>query len=259
MRYRIRFVLQEIDLEGDDVLIGRGSQCTVTIDDPLVSRQHLRLAFAGSEPRIHDLSSRNGTLLNGKPLVGSAVLRDGDRIRIGTQELVFLASGDDRTTHRTTGSLTVCIDCGIPYPRARDRCPHCGSPPTADGEDTVVMDGPASGWTFHLLSEVVDRAIDQGRLADADRMMKRGVDELQEQLDRGREIDPDRVFRVAESALRLGCALRSAGWIERSGHLYRRFARPPSGDSLALLDALPAEPQLEGPIRFVAGLAYRLT
>ena len=90
VRYPVRFHLQEVDLSGDAVIVGRGATCQITIDDPMLSRRHARLDLRGSEPEIEDLGSRNGTQLDGSPLRGRAVLRDGDRIRLGTRELVFL-------------------------------------------------------------------------------------------------------------------------------------------------------------------------
>jgi hypothetical protein len=244
LRYRLRFHLQEIDLIGDEVVIGRGSVGHVTIDDPMLSRRHIRIDLSGSEPTLEDLHSRNGTQLNGRPLIGRATLKDGDRIRIGTQELVFLIPNAAKKNHRTTCGLTFCAGCAVPYPSTSAQCPHCGAIPTEEGATASIRDVAASGWTFHLLSQVVDRAIDQGRLADAERMMSRGVSELEEQLEEGVELEPSRVLGVAECAARLGCALRSARWLEIGARLYGRAGEPPSREVLALIDELPADERL---------------
>ena len=52
--------------------------------DPTVSRVHATFACAGGEWRITVLG-RNGVLLNGAPLNGEHVIRDGDAIRWGRQ------------------------------------------------------------------------------------------------------------------------------------------------------------------------------
>ena len=244
MRYRLRFHLQEVDLAGDEVVVGRGSMGHVTIDDPMLSRRHIRFDLSGSEPTLEDLHSRNGTQLNERPLVGRATLKDGARIRIGTQELVFLVPNAAKKNHRTTCGLTFCTACAVPYPSASAQCPHCGAIPTEQGVSTSVRDVAASGWTFHLLSQVVDRAMDQGRLADAERMMSRGVSELEEQLEEGVEVEPSRILAVAECAARLGCALRSGRWLEIGARLYGRAGEPPSLEVLALVDELPADARL---------------
>ncbi len=52
--------------------------------DPTVSRVHATFACAGGEWRITVLG-RNGVLLNGAPVNGEHVIRDGDAIRWGRQ------------------------------------------------------------------------------------------------------------------------------------------------------------------------------
>ena len=241
VRYRLRTGLQEIDLIADEVLIGRGSRCGLTIDDPMISREHLRLDLSGDQPRVQDLGSRNGTLLNGRALQSSAVLSDGDRIRLGSQELVFLIARPRKSARRTTGPLSFCNECGIPYPSDSYQCPHCGWLPTEPGITRDKRDVLASSWTFHLLSDVVERAMNQGRLADAERMMTRGMAELERQLDRGADVAVERVYRIAECAARLGCALRSSHWVRAAAALYARIDAMPSRDVLVLMDSLSLE------------------
>jgi hypothetical protein len=79
-------------------------------------------------------------------------------------------------------------------------------------------------------------------------MMTRGVDELEEQLDQGVEVESSRVLRVAECAARLGCALRTARWLEVSARLYDRVLEPPSEEILTAVDQLPNDPHLSDAI-----------
>lgn len=253
MRYRLRLHLQEIDLPGSEVIIGRGSICQVTIDDPMLSRRHVRIDFSGSQPTIEDLRSRNGTQLNGRPLVGRASLKDGDRIRVGTQELVFLTPGVPKTDFRTTSGLTFCVGCAVPYPSASMQCPHCGAVATQQDTRSSTRDVGSTGWTFHLLSQVVSRAMEQGRLADAERMMSRGVAELDDQLDGGIAVERCHVSDLAECATRLGTFLRSARWLEVGARLYRRAGEAPSKEVLGLLDGLPADEGLADAVSLLRG------
>jgi hypothetical protein len=240
-RYRLRFHLHEVDLVGDEIVVGRGSTGQVTIDDPMLSRRHIRIDLSGSEPVLEDLRSRNGTQLNGRPLVGRATLQDGDRIRIGTQELVFLIPTAVRKNHRTTSGLTFCVGCAVPYPSASLQCPHCGAASREQDANTSVRQASAAGWTFLLLSQVVGRAIDQGRLADAERMLGRGVSELEEQLNQGVEVERSWLVGIAECAARLGCALRSARWLQTGARLYGRAGESASRGVLSLIDQLPSD------------------
>ena len=248
MRYRLRFHLQEVDLVGEEIIIGRGAMGQITIDDPMLSRRHVRIDLSGTAPTVEDLSSRNGTQLNGHALVDRATLSDGDRIRIGTQELVFLAPGTTMKNDRNTSALRFCAGCAIPYPARSPHCPHCGAVQDNEGGRPEAREVVASGWTFHLLSQVVARAIEQGRLTDAERMMSRGVTELEEQLAQGIEVESTHVIEVAECATRLGCALRSARWIGIGARLYRCSGEAPSREVLTLVDELPGDVGLDAAI-----------
>lgn len=67
--------------------IGRGPAADFILDAPLVSRLHCRLTADRSDQLVlEDLGSTNGTEVNGER-VQRAVLREGDRLRIGRVEL----------------------------------------------------------------------------------------------------------------------------------------------------------------------------
>lgn len=64
-----------VDVDGDTAVIGRSPDADVTVSNPLVSAQHLRID-AGVV--IHDLRSRNGTWSRGVRLEGPTLLRNGE-------------------------------------------------------------------------------------------------------------------------------------------------------------------------------------
>jgi serine/threonine-protein kinase PknK len=85
------------EVKGDEVVIGRDPKADVPVEDRTLSRRHCRI-YAGSDGwRVTDVGSRNGTLLNGTPVL-DALLAEGDRIELGeTQVSVLLpASGAER-------------------------------------------------------------------------------------------------------------------------------------------------------------------
>lgn len=69
------------------LLLGRHSDCDVTVDDLTVSRRHAKLIFRDGCWILHDLGSKNGTILNGA-LVTRCQLRPGDRLSLGEHDLV---------------------------------------------------------------------------------------------------------------------------------------------------------------------------
>jgi hypothetical protein len=70
------------------VVLGRARECEVRIADVNVSRRHAELLQEGATYWINDLGSTNGVVLNGRE-VERERLRDGDRITLGSTEIVF--------------------------------------------------------------------------------------------------------------------------------------------------------------------------
>jgi len=152
-RYRLRFLLQEFDLPTGETVIGRGAECHITIFDPSISRKHARIRIERDRAYLEDLGSRNGCRVNGSYIKRLTELHDGDRIRLGTQELVISEVRATPHSHRQTGSLCYCAVCKSAYPKEIQECPHCGSslrghPPSgnmeADDDPTTPLGRIAS-------------------------------------------------------------------------------------------------------------------
>jgi Nif-specific regulatory protein len=82
-------------------LIGRGSDCHISLQDPLCSRVHATLSSTPDGWVISDAESRNGTLVNGQK-IDEATIVDGNTIKVGSAEFEFheseeppTAQGDD--------------------------------------------------------------------------------------------------------------------------------------------------------------------
>jgi hypothetical protein len=71
-------------ITGNILTFGRDSDNDIVLDDTQVSRNHARLIRQGDEVIMEDLGSTNGTLVNGKPIVGQHVLQPADIISIGS-------------------------------------------------------------------------------------------------------------------------------------------------------------------------------
>jgi diguanylate cyclase (GGDEF)-like protein len=75
------------------VSIGRGTDCTILIDDHSVSRRHARVEPTPQGYLAEDLGSTNGTFVNDRPVVRQ-MLQDGDYLRVGNCIYRFLAGGN---------------------------------------------------------------------------------------------------------------------------------------------------------------------
>ena len=73
---------QRFDLIGG-LSIGRSKDADVRIDDRYASSIHARVFSREGRFYVEDMSSTNGTLLNGATLQGEAELIDGDTVQIG--------------------------------------------------------------------------------------------------------------------------------------------------------------------------------
>ena len=67
--------------------IGRAPRADFIVDAALVSRLHCRISATDDNLEVVDLSSTNGTFVNGKR-VKNARLAAGDRLRVGRVELL---------------------------------------------------------------------------------------------------------------------------------------------------------------------------
>ncbi len=74
----------------DRLVIGRGEDCSLRIFDESASRRHAEIVVEDGVARLVDLGSSNGTYHNGRR-VSAENLSDGDLVRIGGTEMIFLA------------------------------------------------------------------------------------------------------------------------------------------------------------------------
>ena len=103
----IKLILEEggdsrtLELDVVELTIGRTADNAIRVSDALSSRKHCRIHKTDEGFVVEDLKSRNGTTLNGKPLVEPKVLAIGDRIAIGLSVVHFGARLDRSRSSRS--------------------------------------------------------------------------------------------------------------------------------------------------------------
>lgn len=75
-------------LTGPVTVIGRGSECDITIDDSGISRRHLELRNTPGGVIVRDLGSTNGTFVENHK-IDAATLVDGNTITLGRTHMMF--------------------------------------------------------------------------------------------------------------------------------------------------------------------------
>ncbi len=70
-------------------VIGRSHDCEIVLEDTGISRRHAELRPGADGWTVTDLGSTNGVRVNGRDVHGAQPLRPGDRIELGSTEIVF--------------------------------------------------------------------------------------------------------------------------------------------------------------------------
>ena len=79
MRFRLRYLQHDLELNEGTFAVGRNASCQLSLDDPLVSRRHAIFELQGGAVTIEDLNSRNGVIVNGHRIDAKVNLNVGDR------------------------------------------------------------------------------------------------------------------------------------------------------------------------------------
>lgn len=71
------------DLAAAPVLIGRGNDAAIKLDDDYVSTRHARIVASGDQWYVEDLGSTNGTYLGSQRITQPVPIGLGSQVRIG--------------------------------------------------------------------------------------------------------------------------------------------------------------------------------
>jgi sigma-B regulation protein RsbU (phosphoserine phosphatase) len=95
---------QFFELTADETVVGRDQFCDIVLRNHTVSRQHARIVRSAEGFLIEDLSSLNGTYINGRRIEGRAPIKDQDRIHF--YEVVTLFHAGAPPTGDTAAAAT---------------------------------------------------------------------------------------------------------------------------------------------------------
>jgi diguanylate cyclase (GGDEF)-like protein len=90
------------------VVLGRGEDCDVRLQDHSVSRKHAKIEPTAEGFYVTDQQSTNGTFVNDRQLDASWLLKDGDYLRVGNCIYRYLAGGNiEAEYHEEIYRLTI--------------------------------------------------------------------------------------------------------------------------------------------------------
>jgi len=86
----LSFKVNEAYTLDSDVTIGRGNQNDIVIKDSYISKKHAQITIDEEEFFLEDLESANGTYINEDRISDVVKLKNGDRIKLGEVEFLFV-------------------------------------------------------------------------------------------------------------------------------------------------------------------------
>ncbi len=212
---RLRYLGHNLEVPEGEFVIGRSSRCQLSIDDPLISRQHAVLTIAQGRATVEDLSSRNGLLINGKKIDGVTALHDGDAITVGTQVMtIHGVVAPDAAKPRRSELQTMQTSSWLEQPaeESADNT-QIGPSPFKMPPDTRVNE-------LTLVGAVAEKALAMGRPEDANRLLERPLRDVLSRTQSDATIDLGLVLRAATLAMKLAAALNRGEWADYVFELY---------------------------------------
>ena len=188
MRHTLRYNHHDIELPEGEFVIGRAANCQLSLDDPLVSRNHATLSVTVDAVVVADLGSRNGVRVNGERIEGKRKLSHGDQISIGSQEMTVMSRREIAA-------------------------------------DTLIQAPTQRVATFGLLGILADKALAMGRGEEAEKLLFEQMDQVLVDAQRGVSVPPETLERACDYALKLASATSNGRWVDFIFRLHNALGR----------------------------------
>lgn len=241
MAFRLRYLAHDLELVVGEFVIGRSVDCQLSLDDPLVSRRHAVIRISRGAVTVQDLGSRNGVLVNAVKIDGERPVVAGDKISIGSQEMLLLSVEEhahlprvnDDVYRRATQTLGAAYVVDLRNALDANSGALLGSAAAAAAaiagdriSDPPTGDVSRSRQSFQLLGGVADKALAMGRAEDAERILQALLLDVITRARDGQVIEPAMAEAAAKYAARLGGATTRGSWVDYVFELYKRQKKP---------------------------------
>jgi pSer/pThr/pTyr-binding forkhead associated (FHA) protein len=219
--FRLLYRGKEIPLESGEYVIGRAPGSDVLVDEPRVSRRHARLLVNDTTALLEDLQSENGVFVNEQRIRRSVRLSDGDRILVGTQEIVFVVGPADWDAARSSGTIEIAPPSSAPWRVTRKMAE--GVPSTLEAD------------AFQYLGDIAERMIRVGRGSTAERLLRGHLEEVMAAALATGRVSGDVIDAACVNALRLAIGIKKGEWIDFVIELLLILRTPPGPSITATL------------------------
>ena len=219
MRYRLRHLDHDIELNAGEFVVGRSSECQLAFDDALISRRHACCVTSEGGVTVEDLQSRNGVLVNGERITTRVNLQHGATIRIGGQELMLAVLGAADVEVDGEGRASSLL-------RTLPRVSETVDDPL--GLSAAFSEEPSTvrrAETLHMLLGVAEKAFAMGRSSLAEGMLSGPLTEFFEARRGGQRALPAALEDAARLCAKLATVTGKGMWADRAIELYAQDAR----------------------------------
>jgi predicted component of type VI protein secretion system len=229
MRFRLRYLHHDLELSEGQFVVGRSASCQLSLDDALVSRRHAMLVVSRDSVTVEDLESRNGVVVNGERITARVPVKPGDKIVIGSQELLLQrgaehSARDTADIKRTLSAMAVPPDPDAERAMLRPIERRLSSPlPPADVDEPSVI---RRAEAFSLLGGVAEKALAMGRAEEAERLLSAPLSEVMDASRSGKRLSAELVDQATRFAAKLATATGKGPWVDFVIELYRVQGRP---------------------------------
>ncbi|HYP98746.1 MAG TPA: FHA domain-containing protein [Polyangiaceae bacterium] len=223
-RFWLEYQGRTFELRAGEILIGRSSNCHLVLDDGLVSRRHAQIIITDEKATIEDFSSANGVFVNNKRVSGSEQLKAGDQLQIGKQQF---------TVCSVARPIAVPVERRMAETLHGARAPHDVSfAPASDRADTKSelkqpeVEATQRAEALELLGGVADKVLALGRGEEAERVLSTALNNVLNEVKRGREPAARVISKAAIYAGKLAEATSHGKWVDYTIDLYAGLRRP---------------------------------
>ena len=225
----------DLELGSGSLLLGRLPECDVLLQDALVSRMHARISVQHDSVVVEDLHSTNGVYVNGVRVGHSTVLREGDRILIGTTEISLFESRDSSLMRirqaRRVSSEPEPVQQSHPVLRAPKLTPS--------GPEQVPSTARAAA--LQMIGGLADRLAATGNMEEAAQVLSGHLRRILKGANAGLQVPADVAGSASRHALTLARWTKQPLWADYVVELHLSARLVMSPVTLATFDDVVAK------------------
>jgi pSer/pThr/pTyr-binding forkhead associated (FHA) protein len=241
----------DLELGAGSLLIGRLPECDVLLQDGLVSRMHARISVQHESVVVEDLHSTNGVYVNGQRVGHSTVLREGDRVLIGTTEISMFESRDSslmriRQARRASSAPAPAQNAGQSQESMRTAATQPMTPSTPSAAVRVPprpeqVPSTARADALQMIGGLADRLAATGNLEEAAQVLSGHLRRILKGANAGLQVPPDVAASASHHALTLARWTGQPLWADYVVELHLSARLVMSAATLSAFDEVTAK------------------